>query len=130
MSLFLVPSRSFSTPLYPFKVLKAGSVPWALNISVVYYFRLNLNISRSLGCVTSNVHWVDWPKIYVFLEAFDLFLTWFIHLAVVKNFFDILYRRQRKMFLVLTLFKFKNEAYQPQGDIVLFRILKNMPCNR
>jgi hypothetical protein len=49
LTLFLVPSWSFSTTLYPSKVLRIGSVPWVLNLSIVSILRFNLNLPRDLG---------------------------------------------------------------------------------
>jgi hypothetical protein len=43
LSLFLVPSRSFSTPLYPRKCWKLGSVPWAPNFSIILCWEFKLN---------------------------------------------------------------------------------------
>jgi hypothetical protein len=49
LSLLLVPSRSSNTPLYPSKVLKAGNVPRAPNLSIVFILGLNLSLPRGLG---------------------------------------------------------------------------------
>jgi hypothetical protein len=49
LSLFLVPSRSSSTPFYPSKCWKLGSVPWVPNLSIVSILRLNLNLWKDFG---------------------------------------------------------------------------------
>jgi hypothetical protein len=49
LSIFLVPSRSFSTPLYPSKVLQAREHAPTPNSSVVFSLNSHLNLPRSLG---------------------------------------------------------------------------------
>ncbi len=49
LTFFLVPSWSSNTPFYPFKVLRAGSMPRGPNLSVVSILRLNLSLQRGLG---------------------------------------------------------------------------------
>jgi hypothetical protein len=49
LTLVLVPSRSSSTPLYPFKVLRAGNGPQVPNLSIVSILGLSLSLPRDLG---------------------------------------------------------------------------------
>ncbi len=55
LSLFLIPSRSSSTPLYPSKVLKAGNVFRAPNLSIVSILGLSLSLPRGLGVHQSSI---------------------------------------------------------------------------
>jgi hypothetical protein len=58
LSLFLVPSWSFNTPLYPLLMLRVRNVPRAPNNSDVYYLRPILGLSRSLGA--RQWWWFSW----------------------------------------------------------------------
>jgi len=49
LSIFLIPSRSFNTPLYPFKVLRAKERAPTPDSSVVFSLDSHLNLPRSLG---------------------------------------------------------------------------------
>jgi hypothetical protein len=49
LSIFLVPSRSSSTPLYPFKVLQARERALTLDWFVVFNLDSHLSLPRSLG---------------------------------------------------------------------------------
>jgi hypothetical protein len=40
---------------YPFKVLRVGSMLRAHNLSTIYYFRLTLSLSRSLGALRIHI---------------------------------------------------------------------------
>jgi hypothetical protein len=55
LSLFLVPSRSSSTPLYPSKCWELKSMPQALNLFVVFHFRLILEFIKELGSASMGV---------------------------------------------------------------------------
>jgi hypothetical protein len=52
LSLFLVPSRSSNTPLYPRKCWEPESVPRTLNLSVIFYFKLPLESIKELGSMS------------------------------------------------------------------------------
>ncbi len=56
LSFFLVPSRSSSTPLYPLKCWDPRSVPWAPNLSIIFYVRLIFESSKVLGSVSNIVN--------------------------------------------------------------------------
>ncbi len=47
--LVILPNPILKLQLYPFKVLRIGSVPRALNLSIVSILGLNLNLPRGLG---------------------------------------------------------------------------------
>ncbi len=49
LSLFLVPSQSSNTPLYPSKVLRTGSVSRAPKLFIVSTLGLNLSLPKGLG---------------------------------------------------------------------------------
>jgi hypothetical protein len=49
LTFVLVLSWSSSMPFYPFKVLRAGSMPRALNLSDVSILRLSLSLQKGLG---------------------------------------------------------------------------------
>jgi hypothetical protein len=55
LSLFLVPSRSSSTPLYLRKCWESGSVPEAPNLSIIFYFRLTCESIEELGTASINI---------------------------------------------------------------------------
>jgi hypothetical protein len=66
LSLFLVPSRSSNTPLYPSKVLGAkelGSVPRAPNLSIVSILRLSLSLLRGLGASQYNLQFFSGHRV-------------------------------------------------------------------
>ncbi len=68
LSLFLVPSRSSSTPLYPSKVLRARNMPQAPNLSVISILGLNLSLPKGLGVR----QFLCFPFVF-FLFAFNIF---------------------------------------------------------
>jgi hypothetical protein len=49
LTLVLVPSRSFNTPFYAFKVQKTRSVPRVPNLSAASILRFSLSLPRGLG---------------------------------------------------------------------------------
>jgi hypothetical protein len=55
LSLFLVPSRSSNTPLYPLKVLRAKECTLTLHSFIVFSLDSHLNPLRSLGVRTKDV---------------------------------------------------------------------------
>jgi hypothetical protein len=54
LSFFLVPFQSSNTPLYPFKVPRAGNVPRAPNLSVVFHTWVQFESTKGLG--SASVH--------------------------------------------------------------------------
>jgi hypothetical protein len=70
LTLVLVPSRSSSTPLYPFKMLRIRSVPQVPNFSDVSVLRLSLSLPRDLGA--RKKHHMFISKMYVPINNWDI----------------------------------------------------------
>ncbi len=78
MSLFLIPSRSFSTPL-PLLVLRVGNVPRVPNNSVVWLTWTQLRSNKGLGSTSKWLYVFQW-NIYIYI-----YVIWVIVLQVVDD---------------------------------------------
>jgi len=57
--IFLVPSQSSSTPLYPFKVMWAKERAPTRDSSAIFSLDSHLSLSKNLGTRHSSKFWLD-----------------------------------------------------------------------